>query len=379
MGQAELWSMLMVWYAAWQGYQYFNEINFLVFIPLFFLLRSILLRKINNFMSLRAGENGDSELRPFIISLANWVTFYAIAIYAIIYFRDTIWLGETWFTIGSTPVTTLTFLIPAIIISLSIKFSNLLSRFLLHRVYKKYELDHGTQYTFTRLLHYVIIVVSILVALPAIGFNFSILTVFAGVAGIGIGFGIGNIASNFISGLIILFERPIKVGDRIKIGELHCDVKNISIRSTVVRTRNNEHIIIPNSQFIESQVMNWSYGDPMVREKILIGVAYGSDVRLLERLLLQTACEHNDIMDDPPPRVDFLNFGDSALEFRLLYWIPNPVLRTRVKSALNFRINELLLEHGVEIPFPQRDLHLRSVDAKVIREMHIDTKLPKGS
>jgi len=379
MGQAELWSMLMVWYAAWQGYQYFNEINFLVFIPLFFLLRSILLRKINNFMSLRAGENGDSELRPFILSLANWVTFYAIAIYAIIYFRDTIWLGETWFTIGSTPVTTLTFLIPAIIISLSIKFSNLLSRFLLHRVYKKYELDHGTQYTFTRLLHYVIIVVSILVALPAIGFNLSILTVFAGVAGIGIGFGIGNIASNFISGLIILFERPIKVGDRIKIGELHCDVKNISIRSTVVRTRNNEHIIIPNSQFIESQVMNWSYGDPMVREKILIGVAYGSDVRLLERLLLQTACEHNDIMDDPPPRVDFLNFGDSALEFRLLYWIPNPVLRTRVKSALNFRINELLLEHGVEIPFPQRDLHLRSVDAKVIREMHIDTKLPKGS
>ncbi|HBX23368.1 MAG TPA: mechanosensitive ion channel protein MscS [Desulfotomaculum sp.] len=371
--------MLMVWYAAWQGYQYFNEINFLVFIPLFFLLRSILLRKINNFMSLRAGENGDSELRPFILSLANWVTFYAIAIYAIIYFRDTIWLGETWFTIGSTPVTTLTFLIPAIIISLSIKFSNLLSRFLLHRVYKKYELDHGTQYTFTRLLHYVIIVVSILVALPAIGFNLSILTVFAGVAGIGIGFGIGNIASNFISGLIILFERPIKVGDRIKIGELHCDVKNISIRSTVVRTRNNEHIIIPNSQFIESQVMNWSYGDPMVREKILIGVAYGSDVRLLERLLLQTACEHNDIMDDPPPRVDFLNFGDSALEFRLLYWIPNPVLRTRVKSALNFRINELLLEHGVEIPFPQRDLHLRSVDAKVIREMHIDTKLPKGS
>lgn len=378
MGQTELWSMLIAWYAAWQGYQYFNEINFLVFIPLFFLLRSVLLRKINNFINLRTEENGDSELRPFILSLINWGTFYAIAIYAIIYFRNTLWLGETWFKIGTTPVTTLTFLIPAIIISLSIKFSNLLSRFLLHRVYKKYELDNGTQYTFTRLLHYVIIVISILVALPVIGFDLSILTVFAGVAGIGIGFGVSNIASNFISGLIILFERPIKVGDRIKIGELHCDVENITIRSTVVRTRNNEHIIIPNSQFIESQVMNWSYGDPMVREKILIGVAYGSDVRLLERLLLQTACEHNDIMDDPPPRVDFLNFGDSALEFRLLYWISNPVLRTRVKSALNFRINELLQQHGVEIPFPQRDLHLRSVDAKVIREMQLDAKLPEG-
>jgi len=378
MGQTELWATIIAWYATWQGYQYFNEINFLVFIPLFFLLRSILLKRISNFMSLRAGENGDSELQPFILSLINWVTFYSIAIYAIIYFRDTIWLGETWFTIGSTQVTTLTFLIPAIIISLSIKFSNLLSKFLLHRVYKKYELDNGTQYTFTRLLHYMIIVVSILVALPVIGFDLSIFTVFAGVAGIGIGFGVSNIASNFISGLIILFERPIKVGDRIKIGELHCDVENISIRSTVVRTRNNEHIIIPNSQFIENQVMNWSYGDPKVREKVLIGVAYGSDVGLLERLLLQTAYEHKDIMDEPPPRVDFLNFGDSALEFRLLYWIPNPVLRTRVKSALNFRINELLQQHGVEIPFPQRDLHLRSVDADLIREMHLATKSPRS-
>lgn len=378
MGQADLWTTATAWYTAWQEYRYFNEIKFLVFIPLFFLLRSIVLRKINNLASLKTGENSAGELQPLILSLINWGTFYAIAMYAIIYFRDTFWLGETWFTIGNTPVTTLTFLIPAMIISLSVKFSNLLSRFLLHRVYKKYELDNGTQYTFSRLLHYAIIVVSILVALPVIGFDLSTLTVFAGVAGIGIGFGVSNIASNFISGLIILFERPIKVGDRIKIGDLHCDVENITIRSTVVRTRNNEHIIIPNSQFIENQVMNWSYGDPKVREQILIGVAYGSDVRLLERLLLQVAREHKDIMDAPPPRVDFLNFGDSALEFRLLYWIPYPVLRTRVKSALNFRINELLQEHGVEIPFPQRDLHLRSVDANIIRKMRPVNETSRG-
>ncbi len=376
MEQADLWTTVTTWYTAWEEYRYFNEIKFLVFIPLFFLLRSIVLRKINNFASLKNGENGAGDLQPLILSLINWGTFYAIAMYAIIYFRDTFWLGETWFTIGNTPVTTLTFLIPAMIISLSIKFSNLLSRFLLHRVYKKYELDNGTQYTFSRLLHYVIIVISTLVALPVIGFDLSALTVFAGVAGIGIGFGVSNIASNFISGLIILFERPIKVGDRIKIGDLHCDVENITIRSTVVRTRNNEHIIIPNSQFIENQVMNWSYGDPKVREQILIGVAYGSDVRLLERLLLQVAREHSDIMDDPPPRVDFLNFGDSALEFRLLYWIPHPLLRTRIKSALNFRINELLQEHGVEIPFPQRDLHLRSVDANIMKEIRQADETP---
>lgn len=363
------WSTITEWYAAWREYRYFNEINFLIFIPLFFLLRSMLLRKLKGFLDSSIGENGENELHPFLLSLINWGTFYAIVIYAIIYFKDTLWLSETWFHIGETPVTTLTFIIPAIIISLSVKFSNLISRFLLHRVYKQYEIDTGTQYTFSRLLHYAIIIISVLVALPVIGFDLSVLTVFAGVAGIGIGFGMRNIASNFISGLIILFERPIKVGDRIKLGDLHCDVEQITIRSTVVRTRNNEHIIIPNSQFIENQVMNWSYGDPKIRQQINIGVAYGSNVMLLERLLLQAAREHEDVMKEPPPRVDFLNFGESSLDFRLLYWIPHPVLRTRVKSALNFRINDLLREHGVEIPFPQRDLHLRSIDPGVIGEI----------
>lgn len=362
-------STILDWYDTWQSYQYFNEINFLIFIPLFFILRSIIIKKLNVFFNAKRDEN---DLSPFIQSLINWGTFYAIVIYAIIYFKDTIWFAETWFHIGDTPVTTLTFIVPAIIISLSIKFSNFMSRFFLHRVYNRYDMDKGMQYTFTRLLHYVIIIVSVLIALPIIGFDLSIFTVFAGVAGIGIGFGMRNIISNFISGLIILFERPIKVGDRIKIGDLHCDVEHITIRSTIVRTRNNEHIIIPNSQFIENQVMNWSYGDPKVRQQILIGVAYGSNVRLLEKLLLQAAHEHKDVLDDLPPRVDFLNFGESSLDFRLLYWIPHPVLRTRIKSALNFRINELLQEHGLEIPFPQRDLHLRSVDTDILKNLQVE-------
>jgi len=363
------WNQILDWYAAWQEYRYFNEIQFLFFIPLFFLLRFVLIKKLKGILDRGIGENGENELHPFLLSLVNWGTFYAIIIYAAIYYRNTFWLGETWFHIGNTPVTTLTFIIPAIIISLSIKFSNLLSRFLLHRVYKKYEIDTGTQYTFNRLSHYAIIVISILIALPAIGFDLSALTVLSGAAGIGIGFGLQNIASNFISGLIILFERPIKVGDRIMLGNLHCDVESISIRSTIVRTRNNEHIIIPNSQFIENQVINWSYGDPKVRQEILIGVAYGSDVHLLEKLLLQVAREHPDVLDDPPPRVDFLNFGESSLDFRLLYWIPHPVIRTRVKSALNYRINDLLQEHNIEIPFPQRDLHLRSIDASILEKV----------
>lgn len=353
---------------------YKNEVNFLIFIPLFFVLRSILLRKLNKVLYSVADDN---QTYPFLLSLVNWATFYAITFYAIVYFRDTFWLGKTWFTVGDTSVNTMTFVIPLIIISLAVKFSNLINSFFMNKLYDSYDIDQGTRYNFNRLIQYSIIIVAVLVALPTVGFNISVLTVFAGVLGIGIGFGISNIVSNFISGLIIFFERPIKIGDRIKLGDLHCDVEHINIRSTVVRTRNNEHIIIPNTQFIESQVMNWSYGDPKIRGLIMIGVAYGSDVRLVEKLLLQAAGEQENVLDDPAPRVDFLNFGDSALELRLLYWIPDPTPRTRIKSAINFRINELFREYDVEIPFPQRDLHVRSLDTELIKNLQVKLEQDK--
>ena len=358
----------------WQTLEpYKNEINFLIYIPLFFIIRSVLLKRVRKMLKASFEEN---RLYPFILSLVNWSTFYAILFYAIAYFKDTFWLGKTWFHVGNTPVNTLSFLIPLVIISLAVKISKLISEFFLDKVYDRYDLEKGMRYNFNRLLQYGIIVISVLVALPSIGFDLGVLTVFAGVLGIGVGFGIQNIVSNFISGLIILFERPIKVGDRIKLVDLHCDVEHINIRSTVVRTRNNEHIIIPNSQFIENQVVNWSYGDSKIRQQILVGVAYGSDVRLVEKLLMSAAEEHQQVLTDPPPRVDFLNFGESSLDFRLLYWLGDPVIRTRVKSALNFRINELFQEHGVEIPFPQRDINLRSVDADIMKNIQVEYESP---
>ncbi|MDO7787290.1 mechanosensitive ion channel family protein [Desulforamulus aquiferis] len=362
--------------ALWQRMEpYQHEINFLIFIPLFFILRSIILSKVKGVLKSNLRDN---QLYPFILSLVNWGTFYAIVIYAIVYFRDTMLLGGTWFNVGSTPINTLSFIIPLLIIGLAVKFSGFVSQFFLNRLFEKHQLDIGMRYTFNRLIHYGLIVIAVLIALPTIGFDLSILTVFAGVLGIGVGFGISNIASNFISGLIILFERPIKVGDRIKLGELHCDVTQINIRSTVVRTRNNETIIIPNSQFIESQVVNWSYGDPKIREQILVGVAYGSDVRLVEELLLRAAEEQEELLTDPKPRVDFMNFGESSLDFRLLYWIPNPALRARVRSSLNFRIYELLQRHQVEIPFPQRDLHLRSVSPELLKGLQVEIEPVKS-
>ena len=275
---------------------YKSEINFLIYIPLFFILRSILLRKLQKALYSVADS---SQGYPLLLSLVNWGTFYAIVFYALVYFKDTFWLGQTWFTLGDTPVNTMTFLIPLVLISLAVKVANIFNSFILERLYDRYAIDQGMRYNFSRLIQYTIILLSVLVALPTVGFNISVLTVFAGVLGIGIGFGMSNLVSNFISGLIIFFERPIKIGDRIKLGDLHCDVENINIRSTVVRTRNNEHIIIPNTEFIESQVMNWSYGDPKIRGLIMIGVAYGSDVRLVEKLLLQAVGEQENVLDDP--------------------------------------------------------------------------------
>jgi small-conductance mechanosensitive channel len=349
---------------------YKNELTFIIFIPLFFLIRSILIKYLKK--NIKAAPNNGS-FQSTVFSLVNWGTFYAIVFYAVAYYRNTVWLGKTWFMLGKTPVNTLTFIIPFIIISLAIKVSRIITSYLLVRVYNRYNIEEASRYTFNRIIQYLIIGLSVLIALPTIGFNLSILTVFAGVLGIGVGFGIQNIVSNFVSGLIILFEKPVKVGDRIKLGDLHCDVEHINIRATVVRTRNNEHIIIPNSQFIENQVVNWSYGDPRIRELIFIGVAYGSDVRLVEKILLSTAEEHPDILTEPQmPRVDFLNFGESSLDFRLLYWIPNAAMRIRVKSALNHRIYELFLEHNIEIPFPQRDLHIRSVDPCLVKKFQIE-------
>ncbi|MBO8138416.1 MAG: mechanosensitive ion channel [Desulfotomaculum sp.] len=357
------------WLARWQHFKYHHEISFLIFIPLFFILRSILIKRLKNY----AHKFDNNDIYPFLMSLINWGTFYAIIFYSVVYFKDTFWLSKTWFEIGGTPVTTLTFIIPATIISLSFKFSRFFSRFVLSKVYERYEIEEGMQYTFNRLLHYSVIVIAFLIALPTVGFDFSVLTMFAGAIGVGVGFGMRNIASNFISGLIILFERPIKIGDRITIDGLQCDVEHITIRSTIVRTRNNERIIIPNSEFIENRVVNWSYGDPKLRVELFIGVAYGSDVRLLEKLLLQAAGENKNILTDPPPRVDFLEFGDSSLNFRLLFWIPDPALRIRVKSAVNYRINDLLQQHNIEIPFPQRDLHIRSIDGEVLKQVQFET------
>ncbi|MCA0971872.1 mechanosensitive ion channel [Halobacillus litoralis] len=325
--------------------------------------------------SLKRWSNKDPDrMKVYHIgkSIANWLMIYGTLVYVLFYFRTSDWMFQSLFSVGSEPVSVFLILIAVLIILLTSRVSSLVRRYIFPGIYKRYELDRGVQFTFDKAFHYVVMVLAIVVSLSTVGFELSALTVFAGVVGVGIGFGMQNIASNFISGIILLFERPIKVGDRVIVDDIIGDVERINMRATIIKTLDNEHIIVPNSYFLEEQVINRSYSDKVMRLVIPVGVAYGSDVQLVRELLLQVAKDEAEVSPSvrglPEPFVNFKEFGDSSLNFELFVWISDPTLVIKLRSAMNFRIDEIFRKHNVEIPFPQRDLHVRSIDASVTEQ-----------
>ena len=264
------------------------------------------------------------------------------------------------FQIKQTPVTAFSIFLFLLVFFLFLVFSHIFCKLLLVRMTKKLHVDEGTIYTFTRITHYTIMFVGALVAFQFVGIDLSGLVVIFGALSVGIGFGLQNLTSNFISGLIILLERPIKVGDRVTVGDIEGDVVEINIRSTIVRSLNNISIIVPNSEFVSTQVINWSHGDLKVRLDIDVGVSYGSDLDTVLRCLQEVAEENSEILKKPPPEALHLGFGDSSWNMRLRAWIAHPKRHTYVRSDINCAIVRKFRENNVEIPFPQRDVHVRS-------------------
>jgi small-conductance mechanosensitive channel len=264
------------------------------------------------------------------------------------------------FYINQRPITITSVVVGIIILLVFVFISKGLRNIIKNRLFPKYKLDQGIQLAILKVLHYLMVGLGIIVAVQFIGLNLTSLAVVFGLLSVGIGFGLQHVVSNFISGLIILFERPIKIGDRITIGDVLGDVENISLRATLIRTIDNVSIIVPNSEFITSQVINWSHRDPKIRVHIKVGVAYGSDVPLVIRSLLEVAQNHPEVLKKPAPKVWFEEFGDSSLNFDLLAWTPNPKRRPDIKSDLNKGIDEIFRKNKIQIPFPQRDLHIRS-------------------
>jgi small-conductance mechanosensitive channel len=243
-------------------------------------------------------------------------------------------------------------------------------RLLRDRILPRAGLVRGVSIAVATLIYYVILIVGTLVILPVMitGFNLQTLSLMLGAISFGIGFGLRNIADNFVSGLILLIERPIKVGDRIQVGDTFGDVIQTRARATIVRTNDNIDIIVPNSEFISGRVTNMSYGDNRVRFRIPVGVHYSSDVHLVARALTEAASEVESVLAQPPPEAMFAGFGDSSLNFELWVWTETRLNRpTRLRSEVNFKIWEKLKAHRIEVPYPQRDLYIKEAPAALFR------------
>jgi small-conductance mechanosensitive channel len=264
------------------------------------------------------------------------------------------------FTIGTTEVTLSAIFVFLFMLLIIVVLSRLFARKLVDRILIRLQIEEGTRYTFKRIIELSLILIGAIIAFQSIGINLSGLAVIFGLLSVGIGFGLQNITSNFVAGLILLFERPIKVGDRVTVGGIEGDVIEINIRSTTIRSLNNIDIIVPNSEFVSSQVVNWSHGDRKIRLDVEVGVSYNSDLDAVLRSLKEVALENPEILRDPEPDVHLREFGDSSWNMKLRIWIDNPKRHPVVRSDINCAIVRKFRENGVEIPFPQRDLHLRS-------------------
>ncbi|MBC8031429.1 MAG: mechanosensitive ion channel [Pyrinomonadaceae bacterium] len=249
-----------------------------------------------------------------------------------------------------------------LVLYLSGRFSSLLDQ----RIAKRANIDPGIRYTIARLLRYLLVTLGILAVLSqAFKLDLTSIAIVFTALSVGIGFGLQYIAADIASGFILLFERPVRIGDRITIGEDEGDVKSINLRTTLVTTNDNISIIVPNSKLVSQRVINWSYGDPRARIAIPVGVAYDADVELVTETLILAAAGVENVLTDPSPRVQFLKFGDSSLDFRLLVWSVQPRRHLEIKSDINYRIWRLFRERRIEIPYPTTEFRMRPEPANI--------------
>ncbi len=278
----------------------------------------------------------------------------------------------TLFTVNQTPVTIASlFLFLGVFLGF-ILLANGLTRILMRRLLARFHVEEGIQYNLERIVRYSLGIIGAIVAFQFIGIDLSGLAVIFGLLSVGVGFGLQNVVSNFVAGLILLFERPISVGDRITVGETEGDVLDINMRSTTIRSVDNIAIIVPNSEFIANQVTNWSYGDKKVRLNVEVGVSYSSDLDTVLRSIREVADENDSVLAEPEPQVHFMSFGDSSWNLVLRCWISDPKAHRKIRSEINCALVRNFRKNGIEIPFPQRDLHLRSAVSLPVRQTQND-------
>ncbi|MFC1825264.1 mechanosensitive ion channel family protein [Thermodesulfobacteriota bacterium] len=278
------------------------------------------------------------------------------------------------FNLGSQRISVGLLLVSAGILYGSFLASWIFEKLLMDEVLVRSRLERGVRLSMARLVHYAVIFLGFLIALSTLGFEVTKITIVLSALGVGIGFGLQGIVNNFVSGLILLFERPVRVGDTVEIGGKWAEIKKIGLRATTVQTLDQADVIIPNADLVSNQVTNWTLSNRRVRLTIPVGVAYGSDVPLVMETLMACANANATVTKIPAPQVLFLSFGESSLDFELRIWILDADNRLKAKSELHQEIDHSFREANIEIAFPQRDLHVRSVDESVTLQPQETTK-----
>ena len=270
-------------------------------------------------------------------------------------------LSTPLFELGSSHISLASLFVVILILGVFYIISRIIERGVQNTLKNK-AIDPGIKGSIVRFSRYLTVIIGVFVALDTIGISLSSIAALGAILMVGIGFGLQNLAQNFISGIIILLERPIKQGDIVFVGGVSGRVRDIRVRSTVIETRDDVAIIVPNSQFIAEQVINDSFSGNKIRRNIKVGVAYGSDVEKVKAILLKIAHGHDQILNDPGPRVLFMDFGDSSLNFELRFWAGELWTTDVILSDLRFAIDREFRNEGIEIPFPQRDLHIKTCE-----------------
>ena len=265
------------------------------------------------------------------------------------------------YSIGDTTITLGTMLYLTVLVVALFYITGKLKTWIVEGLLLRSQVELGVRHAVGNIVRMVFLAFGLIIILQTAGINLSSLTVLFGALGIGVGFGLQGVTNNFVSEIILLLERPIKVGDRIEVGNVNGDVINISPRATTIVTNDNIAIIVPNADFISSKVVNWSYTNRNVRFNFPVGVSYGSDPEQVRSVLLEVARAHHGVLKEPGPSVLFDSFGDSALNFVLRVWTRDfSTVPGVLRSELYFAISRAFKEQGIEIPFPQRDLHIKS-------------------
>ncbi len=309
------------------------------------------------------GQRLKKRLVQTVVGLSFFMAVYMILISLKVDDEVTSFIWEAFthqLTIGSFNFSLGRVILLIVVLTLSIFTSNVIKTLLEEDVLSRTKLGQGLPHTIALLAKYAMITIGITLALSMANIPMTSLTVLIGAFGVGIGFGLQNIFNNLVSGLILLFERPIKIDDVIEVGQLLGRVKSIGIRSSIVRTFDGAEVIVPNGQLISNEVINWTHSDPQRRHEVIVGVAYGSDVVKVKRILEEQLQAHKDILKDPEPSVLFLSMGESSLDFRVLFWISKVKEGVLIKSDVTQMIYAALTQAGITIPFPQRDIHIIS-------------------